>query len=253
MPAGGVQRQVVKANIAPMQPGIRPAAPPMQEKFERTPNYAAFIQDAMQRPEEGGRFFATLAYIRCQEVAAIKLAVADSGAEHADRRESARQEILALKQRCAGVAAQFPSELTFMAAIKQANSRGAADKLLAPGGLLPAKSREAAMAEIQRARGSGSSYLTAAALEINVEHFAEALSPAFANGHQRDVLFRAAAATACEITGTCLESLWVLVPCMREGDCEQADLRDFLRAGLDQASQQLFDETRRKIAGLGIK
>ncbi|WP_342118236.1 hypothetical protein [Pseudoduganella sp. OTU4001] len=235
----------VRQNVSAID--AAPTVQRMQLQFETAPNYAAFIQEAMQRPEEGGRFYATLAYIKCQEIAPFKFPATD----HDPQREHARKEVLELKQRCAGVAAQFPSEVTFMAGIKRANSRGAVDPLLPPGGLAPASSPDAATQHIQQAVRSGSPYLLAAALEINVEHYAESLSPAFADGANRELLFRAAAAASCEITGTCASNIRVLVPCATEGDCDHSDLRALLREDLEPAAQELFDQTRKKIMKIG--
>lgn len=222
-----------------------PATQSMQAQFESAGNYAAFIQDALQRPAEGGRFYALMAYLQCSEIAAIKLP-AESASDA--RRASARNEVLARQQRCAGVPAQFPNLAVFLSAIKRSNSIGPADKLLLTrDGLGPASSRELAMQDIERALASGAPYLVAATLELNVEHYADALSPAFARGENRELLYRAASAAACEIGGTCINNVLVLAQCAGAGNCEHTDLRAFLRDGLDPDAQQVFDTAREKI------
>jgi len=47
-----------------------PAA--MRARFDSTTNYAAFIEDVMQRSTEGGLFYAELAFQRCQAITAMQ-------------------------------------------------------------------------------------------------------------------------------------------------------------------------------------
>lgn len=213
----------------------------IQARFENASNYAAFIHDAMQRPEEGGRFYALLAYLQCQEYSSLKL---PADAVSNSRRESAIKEALSRKQRCASVAAQFPSEVAFMSALKYSNARGIPDKLLPASGLFPAQNLDHARKAIGQALGSGAPYLVAAVLEVNIDHLAHTISPAFDRGANRALLYRAAAAASCEIAGTCDNSFRVLAQCAGAGDCEHTDLRALLRDGLDAEELGLYELTR---------
>lgn len=227
----------------------------MRKRFEQAPNYAAFIQDAMERPDEGGRFYALIAWNRCVDIDTVNADPQAPLTGSAERRAQAEDAIADLQRRCSGVKAQFPDELSFMRAMKLANSRGKPDLLLIErGALLSRTSREAASGDIARAVGTGDPYLIAATVEINVGYFAEKIDPRFINDSHRQLLYLAAAAMSCEVVGNCNSAVGLLTPCVAGGFCAHADYRDLLRDDLDQDERALFEHARKallRLAGRG--
>jgi len=251
--ASAVQQGGIAPTPSPPSPPSPPSSAGMRNRFERAPNYAAFIQDAMERPDEGGRFYALIAWHRCALPVSADPKAPLTGS--AQRRLQAEGAIADLQQRCSGVKAQFPDELSFMRAMKIANSRGKPDLLLIErGALLSQTSREAAAGDITRAVGTGDPYLIAATVEINAGYYAEEIDPRFASGKHRPLLYLAAAAMSCEVVGDCDSALGLLAPCAGGGLCAHADYRDFLRDGLDQDERALFEHARKallRLAGRG--
>lgn len=212
----------------------------MRARFETASNYAAFIHDAMSRPSEGGRFYAQLAHIRCMEAGSAKLDAAVPSVAHPARQAEALRFAAALQERCAGVAEQFPDTATFWRALKHSNARGTPDQLL----MIPLMaSSQSGGEDLRRAQELGDPYLLAATLEVNVEQVAESIDPAYAEGRNREVLFTAAGAAACEIVGDCRDNWRLKFFCAVGGHCEFDDYRDFARAGLAPGQRPLFDTT----------
>lgn len=237
------------AVVGGSQAAIKTAA--MREAFETAPNYAAFIHTAMQRPSEGGRFYAWLAYNRCDDISTTDVnSVQPSGlGEHHKRAISALSD---LKARCAGVAGQFPDHSTFVRAVKSANAKGAKDILLIEGDAMSGPSAAGGWKALEFAKETGDPYLLAATLDANVESLAETIDPAYKGGRNRPTLFVASAAAACEIVGNCRHNVQLFLPCVIGGSCDHDDLRDSLRDSLDPEARKLYEKTRLallKIAG----
>lgn len=242
-PAPAVEPAPVAA--VPVHPSAR-----MRARFEKTDNYAAFIQDAMQRPDEGGLFYATLAFHRCQRVSPPVAPDAtwsgDSGV-----RAAAVQAWEGFRQRCAGVAGQFPDEAGFLRAIKLARARGAAD-VLAPDGIArTAQSKEDAQRAYARAQSLGDPYLIAVTLEADAPYLAGKVDPMYADGANDEVFRLATSAAVCELVDACKGSVQSAEPCAVFGYCAHEDYRDHLADGLDPAALELFNRTRRKLVQIG--
>ncbi|MFZ3289985.1 MAG: hypothetical protein WA191_24465 [Telluria sp.] len=216
----------------------------MRKNFETTPNYAAFIHDGMQKPDEGGRFYALIAFNRCTELNTLNLKAPAKADTNAEKRDQSFKVLSALKMRCAGVSAQFPDESTFRNSLKQSNARGAPDILLGEPGALAPRKNGSARAEVQRAKGTGDPYLLAATIETYVEELAPKLDPEYAKGGDRVALYTASKAATCEIVGDCVGNLRLSSVCAAGGSCEFNDYRDFLRAELMPSIRPLYDRTR---------
>lgn len=230
---------------APSQPSAR-----MRARFEKTDNYAAFIQDAMQRPDEGGLFYATLAFHRCKRVAPL-VQVKWAGDGDGAVRAAAVQAWEGYEQRCAGVAGQFPDEAGFMRAIKLARARGALD-VLAPDGIPSmARSAEDAQRAYTQAQALGDPYLIAITLEADAPYLAGAIDPVFANGANDDVFRYATSAAVCELLDACVGGIQSAEVCAIFGRCIHADYRDHLGDGLDPQALELFNRTRKKLLQIG--
>lgn len=216
----------------------------MRERFENARNYAAFIQDAITRPEQGGRFYALLAYFRCQQASAYPLDRVVANGIRGELRTRASEFMRDLQQRCAGVKPQFADEATFLRTLEHANARGTPDMLLIERGLLSPATPETALGDVRRAVASGDPYLIASTLELNADHVAHLLDPPYQGSNDPHLYYMATISAVCEILGNCSNSLDFQLSCLTSGFCEPADLREQMRTALDEKSRPLFDRTR---------
>lgn len=205
----------------------------------------------MQRPMQGGRYFALLAYIRCQEVTTLRFDDSTTVPEQLEY-ERAKSKLSEWKRRCEGVGAQYPSESAFMSAIRVSNAKGKPDALLPAGGILVQGNREGAARELDRAVASREPYLIAATIETHIESLVNKLSPQFARDENRRILQLATTAAVCEIVGDCEGGYSVTVLCATAKDCRYNDYRDWLASGLSPDERKLYDEARAAIVGLGM-
>lgn len=260
-PPDPVGLPLAAANIAPDRPiapavavdrsqpvRVRDISAGIRKQFEESSNYAAFIHGSMQRPEEGGRFYALIAFNRCAEISTINAARPE--AKPSAEQAKAAGIIDALKAKCSGVKDYFPDELGFLRVLKSANSKGVPDALLVERGVFAPPSRELAAHDVRRAIESGDPYLIAATLDLNIDFLAEKLIPEFANGNERLVLYLASAAAACEIVGNCNNHYRAIAACLEGAACTQSDYRDYLRELAPARSRELFDKTRAALVSL---
>lgn len=239
----------VLAAAAPRQLPIAPKATQaktavlteaMRARFETAPNYAAFIHDAMQRPLEGGRFYALIAYNRCQEIVAFEPKHFLQN-QQSPRRDKAIAFIKDLMERCQGVRDHFPDAGVFIRRLIIANAKGIPDTLLNERGAFEPATKTEAVNDIHRAVGTGDPVLIAATIELNSDHLAELFMPGYRpNQHQR-MVHLAAAAAACEIAKSCEGHLWIQIMCAAGQECRHTNLRDFLRDGLTGDEARAFD------------
>ncbi len=219
----------------------------MRLRFQSTDNYAAFIQEAMVRPLEGGRFYSMLAYHRCRDVSGVNTSTADVKAKSSEAVLKAVAAIADLQRRCAGVLTQYQDEMAFTRAVS--DPRGGLDPLLGERGLKP-PSKDWSARDLDAARNTGDPYSLAVALETNIEFLADQIDPAFSAGQNRTVLYSAASAASCEIVGSCKDIIHTAAPCALAGNCQYVDFRDYLRAGLDPEFRGLFDNAKTRLVQL---
>jgi hypothetical protein len=231
----------VPAAAAPLSLIAPAPSAAMRARFESAANYAAFIHDAMQRPGEGGRFYALMAFEKCREVLQAELPAAD-GADAAPR-AAAIAGLRALRQRCEGVPQQFPDEAIVAAALRHENARGTPDALFAERGLLLPTSRENSAGDMARAYASNDPYLIAVTLDSNLDFFADKLGDEYRNGGEQGTLYLAMAAARCEITGDCGNNYRAWIQCVSTPDCSSTDYRIMIRASLPPESRDLYDRT----------
>lgn len=212
----------------------------MRKRFETAPDYGAFIHDAMQRPLEGGRFYAFLAYTRCQEIVAFEPKHFLQH-EQSQQRDKAIGFIKDLMERCQGVKDHLPDAHVFYRRLIIANAKGIPDALLIERGAIKSTIKAEAVNDIQRALASGDSNLVAATLELNSSHFAELHIHGYKADQHRGMVNLAAAAAACEIANSCVGHLWLRIMCAAGQECRHTDLRDFLRDGLIGDELRAFD------------
>ncbi len=218
----------------------RPASEALRRQFERTSNYAAFIHDAMQRPSEGGRFYAYLANARCTEFASWRRTASREIKGDRALYDKAVQAIEALERRCSGVDSSFGSQLGFARSFLYACDKSP-DALMARPGPRPAGDAGSIDAELARARQAGDPYLLATLIETNAGALGKRIDPAFGDPARHEILYLAAGAAACQIVGDCSDNLQLQMQCFAGGECDFADRRDALRAQVPEQSKALFD------------
>jgi len=260
-PAPGIAPQLPKRHIqsAPLSHppvqlaglaasrGSAAAFEQMRARFDSATGYAAFIQDAMQRPDEGGRFYALLAYQRCREFAALSAAPVLRGAPEAVA--AARTIVAGLAQRCHGVMEQFPNEQLLTGALLHSNARRP-DALLIERGTLRPATREASESDIARALATRDPYLIAATMNANLDFIADQLGPEFRNGQEQALLYQAMAAASCEIARDCKGNYQLALFCAAGEPCLHTDFAAYIRQGVPAESLQLYDRTLTRILQL---
>ena len=178
------------------EPGRRTAR--MRAEFEGATDYLAFIQVALGRPQEGGKFYALLAWERC------------------DARRSDDAD-----KRCAGVKTQYPDLQTLYRVATEL--RGGRDALLPDNGrgFVSPVTRETAQADVDAAIRSGDRYAIAHAMNANRQFLDLAGS---------DGAPRAADGAACTAEGGCREAIDKALACATADDCPDEELHRLLGA-----------------------
>lgn len=219
------------------EPGGRSAR--MRGEFEAAPSYLEFIQQAMSRPQEGGKFYAMLAWKRCNDVARHRGGSPVHVGEDAVY-EAAAALVDDLGRRCAGVLEAYPgAQALYDVATGQ---RGGKDLLLpADGrGMVSPTSRATAGADIDAALRSGDRRAAAEALQANAD-FIDAGSATGDAATDRQLHALAAEVVACELAGDCRGGPQAALNCVGTGDCTHDDWRDVVRSQVPEAQQGAFD------------
>ncbi|MGB9991465.1 hypothetical protein [Pseudoduganella rhizocola] len=233
--------------VMPLSPTSPAPSAAMRARFETAANYAAFIHDAMQRPSEGGRFYALMAFEKCREVAALSAAPVLQG--RPDAVLAARKTIADLTQRCRGVMEQFPSEHLFTEALLYSNARSP-DALLIERGTLRPATKEASESDIARALATQDPYFIAATMDANLDFVTDRLGPEFRNGEEQALLYQAMAVAGCEIAGNCKGHYRLALFCAAGEPCVHTDLAAYVKQGVPAESQELYERTLGRILQL---
>jgi hypothetical protein len=211
----------------------------MRGEFESAARYVDFIQSAPSRPQEGGKFYALLAWKRCNELArhqGIVVATAGSDAFH-DRAVARVQE---MEGRCTGVLATWPGiDALYGIVVEQ---RGGRDALLpaAGRGLVAPAGRATADADLDAALSTGDRWAAAEALQDNAG-WLDVGNPSGDEGVDRRLREWGAEIVACELTGTCRGGVEASLHCLGSGDCAHDDYRDVVTARVTDAQRIVFD------------
>jgi hypothetical protein len=211
----------------------------MRGEFESATGYLDFIQQAMSRPQEGGKFYAMLAWKRCNDVARQRGGSPVHVGEDAVY-EAAAALVEDVAKRCAGVLDTYPSaQSVYDVAMDQ---RGGKD-LLVPvdgRGIVSPTGRATAGADIDAALRSGDRRAAAEALQSNAE-FVDAGSPSGDDGADRQLHELGAEIVGCELIGDCRGGVRSALHCVGTGDCTHEDWRDVIRSQVPEASQGALD------------
>jgi hypothetical protein len=211
----------------------------MRGEFENAARYVDFIQQAMSRPQEGGKFYALMAWKRCSELAAEPVvATTHTGSD------AVHDAALALAQdlvkRCGGVLEAWPTLEALYKVV--AEQRGGRDFLLPEDGrgiVVPGR-RESANADIDAALKSGDRWAAAAALQANVG-FLDVGNSTGDEAFDRQLRELGAEIVACELVGDCRGGVAVALHCASSGDCVHDDWRDVVLAQVPDTQRVIFD------------
>jgi len=211
----------------------------MRAEFEDAASYVQFIQQAMSRPQEGGKFYALLAWKRCNDLDQHKGAAETHTGDDAFH-AGALALVQDIDKRCTGVQETWPDVATlYKVAVEQ---RGGRDFLLPANGrgiVVPA-ARETANADIDAAIATGDRWAQAEALQNNAD-FLDVGNSAGDDGVDRQLHEWGAEIVACELVGNCRGGFEVALHCVGTGDCVHADYRDVILARVPETHRTVFD------------
>ena len=237
------------ASAAAVAGGLAPAGTPgteqstrtsrMRGEFENATDYLAFIRQAIGRPQEGGKFYALLAWQRCNDLGkhpgSSNLIIGDE-AFH----DGAAALVEDVEKRCAGVLEAWPaSQALYDLAVQQ---RGGKDLLMPENGrgIVTPAGRNTANADIDAALRTGDRWAAAEALQDNAD-FIDAGNSAGDDGVDRQLHEWGAEIVACELVGNCRGGLQASLHCVGTGDCVHDDYRDVVRGQVPETHRAVFD------------
>ena len=235
-PASADASAVTASEVAGAEQDTRTAR--MRGEFENAPDYLAFIQQAMSRPQDGGKFYALLAWRRCSDIDAHKEA-----ADTLPGGDAFHVRALALVQetqrRCTGVLATYADiQALYTVATQQ---RGGADALMPASGrgIAVPSGRDTANADIDAALRTGDRWAQARALKDNAD-FLDVGNRTGDDGGDRQLREWGAEIVACELVGDCRGGIEASLHCVASGDCLHDDYRDVVRDKVPDAQRPMF-------------
>jgi hypothetical protein len=229
------------SGATPGQAGIEQPerAARMRDEFERAPDYLGFIRQAMSRPQEGGKFYALLAWRRCDDLNRHAAVAAISAGDDAFR-ERALASIQDFEKRCAGVQAAYADIQALYTVVTQ--QRGGRDFLMpAEGrGIVVPSGRDTANADIDAAIRTADRWAQAEALRDNAG-FLDVGNSTGDDGVDRQLREWGAEIVACELVGTCRGGIAASLHCVSSGDCAHDDYRDVIIDQVPGTHRMIFD------------
>jgi len=234
--ASGIASPAPSAQAA-TEPVARPDA--MRREFEGAANYLDFIARALGRPQEGGAFYAQLAWKRCDELHRQQnIAAVHTGSD--DFHVAAVALAADLDRRCAGVRQTYAdAPALYRLALEQG---GARDPLLPPGGrgIVAPPTRATADADIDAALRTGDPWVAAAALRDNAG-WLDVGNPSGDPAVDRQLREQAGQFVSCEVQGSCRRGVEASLHCASTGDCTHEDYRDVVLAQVPETQRIIFD------------
>ena len=211
----------------------------MRGEFESATNYLDFIGQAMGRPQEGGKFYALLAWKRCNDLNQHKGIAATHTGNDAFH-EGAVALIEDIEKRCTGVLETYADiQSLYKVAMEQ---RGGRDFLMPPDGrgIVSPAARQTANADIDAALKTGDRWAAAEALQNNAD-FLDVGNSAGDDGTDRQLHEWGAEIVGCELVGNCRGGVEVALHCVGTGDCAHDDYRDVILAKVPDTHRTIFD------------
>ncbi len=226
-------------------PSVQPATEPgarssrLRSEFEDGGTYLDFIQRALGRPQEGGQFYALLAWRRCSDLRELRAVATVPGGNDAFR-DGAAALVEDIARRCTGVLETYPdAQALYKLAMEQ---RGGRDVLLPPEGrgLVAPAARITANADLDAALKTGDRRAAAEALRDNAG-FLDLGNSTGDDGADRQLRQWSAEIVACELVGDCRGGLEASLHCVNTGDCAHDDDRDIVLARVPETQRIVFD------------
>ncbi len=211
----------------------------MRSEFENTTSYVDFIQQAMGRPQEGGKFYAMLAWKRCNDLTQ-HAGAAPTHAGNDAFADGAAALVEDIEKRCTGVLEAWPTvQALYDVAMTQ---RGGKDFLMPENGrgIVAPTTRATASADIDAALKTADRWAAAEALQNNAA-FLDVGNSAGDDGVDRQLHEWSAEVVACELVGNCRGGVEVSLHCVSTGDCAHDDWRDVIRAEVPDTHKMIFD------------
>ena len=216
-----------------------PRTAKMRSEFENATNYLDFINQAMSRPQEGGKFYALLAWKRCNDLTQHAGAVP---AQPGNDGFAAGAAVLIedIEKRCTGVLEAYPTAQALYDVVM--NQRGGTDFLMPEKGrgIVTPTARQTAGADIDTALKTADRWAVAEALQNNAA-FVDVGNSAGDDGVDRQLHEWSAQIVACELVGNCRGGVEVSLHCVGTGDCAHDDFRDVIRAEVPDTHRMVFD------------
>lgn len=212
----------------------------MRTEFETATNYLDFINQAIARPQEGGKFYAMLAWKRCNDLTRHKGAAPMLPGGNQAFAEGAAALIEDIEKRCTGVLEAYPTVQAFYDVAM--NQRGGTDFLMPPDGrgIVSPTARQTANADIDAALRTADRWAVAEALQNNAA-FVDVGNSAGDDGVDRQLHEWSAQIVACELVGNCRGGVEVSLHCVGTGECAHDDYRDVIRAEVPDTHRMVFD------------
>ncbi len=223
----------------------------MRSEFENAPHYLEFIQQAMSRPQEGGKFYALLAWKRCNDLKGHP-GIAPEHAGNDAFHDGALALIDDIDKRCTGVLETYADVQSLYQVVME--QRGGRDFLMPVNGrgIVAPTGRDTANPDIDAALKTADRWAQAEALENNAD-FLDVGNSAGDDGVDRQLHEWSAEIVACELVGNCRGGVQVSLHCVGTGDCAHDDWRDVVRAEVADTHRMVFDtmvEAMRQRMGL---
>jgi hypothetical protein len=204
--------------------GTEPRSARIEQELRSTRNMAAFIQSALSRPAEGGRYFVKVAVGLCMQYTAIpaeKLREIMRSNVPPERIQAA-QQLLDWQARCASVPTQF-NQSALLRSLR--DDRGGTDPLLAlerkMGGVWQADLEVAQIrANWQMIVNAGEGPIIARAMAANGESLLKLVAPELNVSAHAEAVAVASGIAACQVRGNdCDLMLNALHACAVDGKC----------------------------------
>ena len=211
----------------------------MRTEFETAPSYLEFIGRAIGRPQEGGKFYAMLAWKRCNDLTQHK-GVAPTHTGSDAFHDGALALVQDIEKRCTGVLETYPDIVAlYKIAVEQ---RGGRDFLMPENGrgIATPTSRQNANADIDAALRTGDRWAAAEALQNNAD-FLDVGNSAGDDGVDRQLHEWAAETVACELVSSCRGGVEVSLHCVGTGDCVHDDYRDVILGKVPESHRMVYD------------
>ena len=211
----------------------------MRTEFENASSYLEFIQQAMNRPQEGGKFYALLAWRRCNDLNQHKGA-ADTHTGNDAFHDGALALVQDIEKRCTGVQETW-TDIQALYAVAMEQHPGRDFLMPANGrGIVVPSGRDTASADIDAAIKTADRWAQAEAVQNNAD-FLDVGNSAGDDGVDRQLHEWGAEIVACELVGNCRGGIEVSLHCVGTGDCAHDDYRDVIRAKVPESHRIIFD------------